>query len=447
MTLFPRSLLGRNALLIVVLIALGQLGGALLVRQMVIRPRVEQAADGVARTVQAMREGLSALPAAERRRFVDRFNQQAAPAPASAASAVGPGTPDRVLLTAMERRFVRAVSARMAGIGAEAVWRFDGDRGLAVRMTVDGAAYWISLPGALPARDSTGAWLAITAGSGLLAVVGALWFQRRLNRPLARVVHAAGALASGQVPPPLPEDGPTEIATVSRSFNHLVGSLQQTERERALMLAGVSHDLRTPLAKLRLGVEIMASASEPAVSASMVRSIEEMDAIVGQFLDFARSEADEVPVPTSLDAMARDVAVSYADHGREVGLDLGDVPAVRLRAAAMRRAMVNLVENAWRHGRAPVRIATGSGPQGPWFEVSDHGDGIDPTEAGRLRQPFRRSTGEARGGPAGAGLGLAIVERVVQAHGGRLELLERAGGGLRARVSFPPTEAGIDPPA
>lgn len=435
MSLLPRSLLGRNALLIVALIVLGQLGSALLVRQMVIRPRVEQAADSVARTVQALREGLAALPVAERQRFVDGFNQRAA-----LAASAGHDKRDAMLLSPMERRFVRAVSDRLADSDTEAVWRFDGGRGLAMRMAIDGTAYWISLPGALPAREFTGAWLAVTAVSALLAVIGALWFQRRLNRPLARVVQAAGVLASGQVPPPLPEGGPTEIATVSRSFNHLVASLQQTERERALMLAGVSHDLRTPLAKLRLGVEIMASASEPAVSASMVRSIEEMDAIVGQFLDFARSEADEPPVPTSLDAMARDVAASNADHGREVGLDLGNVPATPLRAAAMRRAMVNLVENAWRHGRAPVRIATGIGPQGLWFEVSDRGDGIDMADAERLKQPFRRSAGDARGGPAGAGLGLAIVQRVAQAHGGRLDLLPREGGGLRARVSLPPPD-------
>lgn len=434
MTLLPRSLLGRNAVLIVVLIAIGQLGGALLVRQMVIRPRIEHAADGVARTIDAVRAGLSALPAAERERFVERFNQRAA----LSVDGEDSDTRGRVLLTPLERNFVRTVSSRMAAHGAEAVWRFDGRNGLAVRMHIDGTDHWIALPGALPTREFTGAALAVTAGSALLALIGALWFQRRLNRPLARVVQAAGALAGGQVPLPLPEDGPTEIATVSRSFNHLVASLQQAERERALMLAGVSHDLRTPLAKLRLGVEIMASASEPAVSASMVRSIDEMDAIVGQFLDFARSEADETPVSTSLDALARDVAASNADHGRELVLALGDVPALPLRAAAVRRAMVNLVENAWRHGRAPVCITTGRGPQGLWFEVSDHGDGIDPGDAERLKQPFRRSKGEARGGPAGAGLGLAIVQRVAQAHGGSLELQPREGGGLRARVWLSP---------
>ena len=228
MSLLPRSLLGRNALLIVVLIVIGQLGSALLLRQMVIRPRVEQAADSVARTVQAMREGLTALPVAERQRFVDRFNQRSG----SDGGGEGRDMRDRVLLTPMERNFVRAVSARIAGSGTEAVWRFDGNRGLAVRMTIDGTAYWISLPGALPAREFTGAWLAVTAVSALLAVIGALWFQRRLNRPLARVVNAAGVLAGGQVPAPLPERGPTEIATVSRSFNHLVASLQQAERER-----------------------------------------------------------------------------------------------------------------------------------------------------------------------------------------------------------------------
>lgn len=432
MSLLPRSLLGRNALLIVALIVIGQLGSALLLRQMMVRPRVEQAADSVAHTVQAMRDALTALPAAERQRFVEGFNRRTALTAGERHDAR-----DTVLLSPMERRFVRAVSDRLADSGTEAVWRFDGGHGLAVRMAVDGTAYWISLPGALPAREFTGAWLAITAVSALLAVIGALWLQRRLNRPLARVVNAAGVLAGGRVPPPLPEGGPTEIATVSRSFNHLVASLQQTERERALMLAGLSHDLRTPLAKLRLGVEIMASGSEPAVSASMVRSIAEMDAIVGQFLDFARSETEESPVPTSLDAVARDVAASNADHGRQIDLDLGDVPAMPLRAGALRRAMVNLVENAWRHGRAPVRLATGRDPQGLWFEVSDQGDGIDPADAEQLKQPFRRGAGDARGGPAGAGLGLAIVQRVVQAHGGRLELSTGEGGGLRARVRLP----------
>lgn len=437
MKFLPRSLFGRNALLIVLLIVLGQLGGALLLREMVLKPRLDQIAESVARNVSAIRSGLLALPPAQRPAFVEGFNRQALAGRADRArraSEVGEGP--RPMLTPLERGFVRSVSARIASLGVEAVWRREEDGGLALRLTLDGSEHWIVMPGVLPAREFTGALVAVSIGSALLALAGALWFQRRLNRPLVRVVQAAQTLAGGREPLPLPEDGPTEVATVSRSFNQLVSSLRQTERERALMLAGISHDLRTPLTKLRLGVEILRERMEPELVSSMTRSVEEMDAIVGQFLDFARSEGDERPVATSLDDMARSLAAACADHGRPVALQLGGVPALALRPQAMRRAIGNLIENAWRHGRPPVTLSTRVDGKEVIVEVIDRGDGIDPREADELRQAFRRGQAD-RSGVAGAGLGLAIVQRVAQAHGGWLELETPPGAGLHARLRLP----------
>ncbi|RUR66525.1 HAMP domain-containing protein [Variovorax guangxiensis] len=440
MKFLPHSLFGRNALLIVLLIVLGQLGGALLLREMVLKPRLDQIAESVARNVGAIRSGLLALPPAQRPAFVEGFNRQALAGRAdrarraSEAGEVGEGP--RPMLTPLERSFVRSVSARIASLGVEAVWRREEDGGLALRLTLDGSEHWIVMPGVLPAREFTGALVAVSIGSALLALAGALWFQRRLNRPLVRVVQAAQTLAGGREPPPLPEDGPTEVATVSRSFNQLVSSLRQTERERALMLAGISHDLRTPLTKLRLGVEILRERMEPELVSSMTRSVEEMDAIVGQFLDFARSEGDERPVATSLDDMARSLAAACADHGRPVALQLGGVPALALRPQAMRRAIDNLIENAWRHGRPPVTLSTRVDGKEVIVEVIDRGDGIDPREADELRQAFRRGQAD-RSGVAGAGLGLAIVQRVAQAHGGWLELETPPGAGLHARLRLP----------
>ena len=182
---------------------------------------------------------------------------------------------------------------------------------------------------------------------------------------------------------------------MGRSFNQLVKSLDAIERDRALMLAGVSHDLRTPLTKLRLGVEILAGDAEAGIAASLVRSIAEMDAVVGQFLDFARR---------------------------------------RQRCAdGVRRAIVNLVENAVRHGRPPVTLATGS--DGTWAWV-DAGDGIAAADVEALKQPFRRA-GTARSGAPGAGLGLAVVERIARLHGGELQLLPSSPHGLRARLRLP----------
>lgn len=435
MNLLPRSLFGRNALLIVLLIALGQIGGGLLLREMVIKPRLDQIAEGVARNVAAVRAGLQSLAPAQRAAFVEAFNRQALAGRAARAREADDAGP-RVALTLLERGFVRAVSARVAQQGVELVWRREADGGLALRLALEDSEHWVVMPGLLPPREFTGALVAVSIGSALLALAGALWIQRRLNRPLLRVVEAAHALAAGREPAPLPEDGPSEVATVSRSFNQLVGSLRRTERERALMLAGISHDLRTPLTKLRLGVEIVRDRMESELAGSMTRSVEEMDAIVGQFLDFARGEGDEPAVPGSLDEIVQALATAGADHGRTMALELGGVPRLPLRPLAIQRAIGNLIENAWRHGRAPVRLSTRVAGGEAVVEVADHGAGIDPAEAESLKQAFRRGQAD-RGGAAGAGLGLAIVQRIAQAHGGRLELETPPGGGLHARLCLP----------
>jgi two-component system osmolarity sensor histidine kinase EnvZ len=432
MTLFPRSLFGRNVLLIVVLVVVGQLASALLVRQLIVKPRLAQLSVAVARNVGAIRAGLAAMPPAQREAFVAQFNRRAMQGIAED----GEGGGQR--LSRLERRFVHEASRGIAleGQGSEIIWRREAGGSLAVRLRLDGADHWVTLPGVLPAREFTGAWIAASLTSALLALLGALLIHRYLNRPLRRVVASAHTLAGGGSPQPLPEDGPTEIADLSRSFNQMVRSLAQADDERALMLAGVSHDLRTPLTKLRLGIEILRDKADEELMARMTRGVEEMDAIIGQFLDFARSTESEAPVPVSLDALVAEVAAASAGQGMPVALEAGNPPPVPLRPRAMRRVLTNLVENAWRHGLPPVAIATGSLGDSVWIEVTDHGTGIAAAQAEALKQPFRRAE-STRGGPPGAGLGLAIVDRIVRMHGGRFELLPAASGGLCARISLP----------
>ncbi|QLA81973.1 HAMP domain-containing protein [Acidovorax sp. JMULE5] len=455
--LWPRSLLGRNLLLMAVLIVLGQLVAAVLVRQMIFKPRVAQVADGVARNVAALRAGLQALPAAQRVAFVEAFNRQAvlsAPpvAPESAAR--------RALLSPLERQFVQAVSRRLGADDAatqtprptqppQPIWRRDSTGVLSLRVVHEGAegaeSYWLNLPSVFPTREFTGAWLVATLASMLLALLGAWWLQRHINRPLVQVVGAAQQLAHGQSPATLPDDGPEEIATVARSFNQMAQSLAAADHERALMLAGVSHDLRTPLTKLRLGVEIAGPQVDAPLATSMVRSIDEMDGIVGQFLQFARSGEAEAPTAASLNDLAQAVAEAQADHGRALVLELGALPDVPVRPQALRRALDNLVENAWRHGAPPVVLRTGADATQVWLEVQDQGPGITAEEIDRMRQPFARGGGAARAGAPGAGLGLAIAERVARAHGGALELHSAPGQGLRARLVLPLAGPGGEP--
>lgn len=447
MTIFPRSLFGRNVLLIVVLIVVGQLASALLVRQLIMKPRLAQLSVAVARNVSSIRAGLAAMPPAQREAFVAQFNRRAMQGIAADDESDGRG--ERRLLSRLERRFVNEASRGIAleGEGSEIIWRREAGGSLAVRLRLDGADHWVNLPGVLPAREFTGAWVAASLTSALLALLGALLIHRYLNLPLRRVMASAHTLAGGTSPQPLPEDGPTEIADLSRSFNQMVRSLAQADDERTLMLAGVSHDLRTPLTKLRLGIEILrdkagnaerADQGDDELMARMTRGVEEMDAIISQFLDFARSAESEAPAPVALDVLAAEVAAASAGHGMPVALQAGNPPPVPLRPRAMRRVLTNLVENAWRHGLPPVTMTTGVQGDSVWMEVTDHGAGIDAAQAEALKQPFRRAE-STRTGPPGAGLGLAIVDRIVRTHGGKFELLPADGGGLCARITLPRT--------
>lgn len=435
----PRSLFGRNLLLIVGLIALSQLASAVLFRELLQKPRVRLAADSVVRNLEAVHQGLEGLPAAQRSGFVERFNAQAHRAAPAAES-----TPAR--LRPLERTFVQEVSRKLAEQGDEVIWRREASGLLAVRMRLEGDDYWLSLPSMIPAHEFTGAWLLASALTGVIAVAGAWLIQRRINRPLGGLVRAARQLGQGRVPEPLPEDGPSEIATVSHSFNQMVQDLGRAERERAVMLAGLSHDLRTPLTKLRLSAEILADPAEPALAAGMVRHIETIDNLLEQFLAFSRLSASdpawsEPAVSADLNALVREAVLSVAQEADALSFDLQARGSAAMRVQALRRLVVNLVVNAQRHGRPPIEVATGGAAGNWWLEVRDRGPGVSPSDAENLKQPFQR--GDAARSQPGSGLGLAIVDRIAAAHGARFELLTRAGGGLAARVAVQPS---IQPP-
>lgn len=433
MSWLPRSLFGRNLLLIAGLIALSQLSSALLFRELIQKPRVRLTADSVVRNLEALHQGLAGLPLTQRRDFVERFNQQARRAPPDARGGAAHLRP-------LERAFVQEVSRQLAEHGDTVIWRREASGLLAVRLGVDGEDYWLSLPSLIPAHEFTGAWLVASLAAALLAGWGAWLIQRRINRPLGELVRAAQQLGQGQVPARLAEDGPSEIATVSHSFNQMVQDLNHAERERALMLAGLSHDLRTPLTKLRLSAEILADPAEPEIAAGMVRHIEAIDDLLEQFLTFSRlSAADagwsEPPVLADLNAVVRDAAQSVepaTDALAPMRYELAATGRAPLRVPSLRRLVVNLVVNAQRHGQPPIEVATGGTDAHWWLEVRDRGPGVAPAEVDQLKQPFQR--GDAARSQPGSGLGLAIVERIAHAHGARFDLLPRTGGGLIARV-------------
>ena len=310
---------------------------------------------------------------------------------------------------------------------------------------IDGDKYWLMLERERIAGLTGVQWLGWATVVGALSLLGAALISGLVNLPLARLTAAARAIAQGQRPTPLPEKGSQEIIEANRSFNQMVDDLQQLEKDRAIILAGISHDLRTPLARMQLEVE-MANLSQEARE-GIQSDIAQMDAIIGQFLDFARPTEAATFVPVDLSDLLEDCAHA-AGRLPDVRTATAIEPGIHVPANAtdLRRVFNNVIENARRYGKTPgaevteIDIAcqvkmTGHGRRAV-VEIGDHGVGVPDDQIQLLLRPFTRLD-TARGQANGAGLGLAIVERVITRHNAELQVRNREGGGLVLQFSFP----------
>ena len=242
-------------------------------------------------------------------------------------------------------------------------------------------------------------------------------------------------IARGRTPAPLPDHGLDEFSSVAQAFNQMSTSLARMDSDRALILAGISHDLRTPLTRLRMGIEM--SGSDEASRDAMVADVEEIDRTIGQFLDFARADDGEAFAVTDLSGMLNDIISHYGRLGYELLGDLQTDISANIRPKALRRAVCNLIDNAIRYApEPPISLSLKQTGRRIEIDVADRGPGIPAEELERIKLPFTRLN-EARSNTAGAGLGLAIVDRIIRAHAGAFDLLPREGGGLRAQLSLP----------
>lgn len=310
-----------------------------------------------------------------------------------------------------------------------------GEQALFLRTQIEGDDYWIALPLERLGRPRSLQWIGWGALAAAVALLAAAAFVSRLTRPLRNLARAARQIGAGEHPPPLPEDGPDELATVAQAFNQMDADLSRLDQDRALILAGVSHDLRTPLTRLRMGIEM--SVEDEESRNAMSADVEEMDRTIGQFLDFARSDGGEAMQEVELHAILTDLAAQYQRRQFQISAELSPVPPLTGQPQALRRLAANLIDNALRYAPGQA-VDVGLGLEGKdiVLTVADRGPGIPPDQVERLKRPFTRLD-DARSNTGGAGLGLAIVERILRQHRGSLALLPREGGGLLARVTIP----------
>ena len=298
----------------------------------------------------------------------------------------------------------------------------------------DNAEFWVMLPSERVMHPHALEWMWWGAAALCLAMLGAYMIVSRLNRPLKAMAAAARTVGRGEMPPRLSESGPTELADLAHAFNQMSHDLQQLDADRALILAGVSHDLRTPLARLRLGVEMCGA--DPADVDAMVSDIEDMDRIIGQFLEFSRVDGGETLAPLDLAALADELSALYARRGFPLTVRSSGTSLVTARPQALRRAITNLIENTINYTGAAPQLETGSTGGRPFIRVLDRGPGIPASETERVKRPFTRLE-SARTNTKGSGLGLAIVDRIVRGQHGEFRLGPREGGGLDASILLP----------
>ncbi len=272
---------------------------------------------------------------------------------------------------------------------------------------------------------------------GILSVIGSWVFIRRLNKPLRQLQNAAELVGKGDFPEPLKEQGTIEIEEVIRAFNHMSTGIQEFDKDRALLMAGVSHDLRTPLTRIRLATEMM-SATEDYLKDGIVADIDDMNAIIDQFMDYIRHHRQEDLELDDLNTVINEVVMAESNQPRTITSTLDEkLPLIPLRTVAIKRVISNLLGNALRYSDSDIEVKCGYNKKRKrvYCSVLDRGPGIPSKDVERLFQPFTQ--GDIARGGEGSGLGLAIIKRIVDMHHGDVELVNREGGGLAATIYLP----------
>jgi len=421
------TLFWRSFLLIALLIVTAVLGSFQIYRMYEREPRSRELAQQTVSTINLTRAALvNADPFLRRELLIDLNESEGLRLFPATASEKLEALPDDPLLEKVVERVREALGEKT---------RFASERdaleGFWVSFMIDEDEYWAMLPWERFEPAFGPQWLGWGTALLAIALAGAFLIASMIARPLAALTRASGRLGRGQAHEPLAEKGPRELRGVAAAFNRMASDLGRIERERAMVLAGISHDLRTPLSRLRLALEMQAQASDREAMAS---DIDEIDAVIGQFLDFARG-ADEEKEENELNELLDELAGHYRRIHRQVSFRPGPVPPFRFARMAVRRAVANLIDNALRYAGEPVEVETTMQGQRVTIEVRDRGPGIPSGEIERVKRPFTRLE-QARSGAGGAGLGLAIVERIARSHHGGLELAPRDGGGLIARLTL-----------
>ncbi|WP_300179562.1 ATP-binding protein [Rhodoferax sp.] len=343
--------------------------------------------------------------------------------------------------TASSSPLARPVTQALSEALSESVSAIDAMQpGVELRLLLqlqDGSQLAVDL---LEPRLRLSPWLLASLTGQLILIAAGCWLAvRQATRPLSELAAAARSLKPGEATPALPLTGPREVVDAAQAFNIMRQRIDEHLAERSEMLGAISHDLQTPITRMRLRADLM---QDEVMRAKLHADLEQMQHLVEQGLAYARSAqaGQELEVSTDLLALLQSTVADYQDAGQPVQW-LGDSQAVvRTRPKALRRVISNLIDNSIKFaGAAEVRLVRENGQ--PAIQVLDRGPGIPADEDAKVRQPFYRIEISRSPSTGGSGLGLAIVQRLAPLCHAQLRLLPRDGGGLCAEIRFQSMDA------
>lgn len=306
--------------------------------------------------------------------------------------------------------------------------------------------YWADLPvagktvrvGFPSSRVDVQPWLAmllIFSVGTLVTLVTSAWLAHWLIAPLSRLAAATQRIGQGRRPEPLAETGPTELATLAREFNRMGEQVEELLANRTTLLAGISHDLRTPLARIRLALGMLSENPAPDLFERVLRDVDGMNELIARCLEVSRDFAEQDSVELDLCELLADVAAEHAHTGVELRGHKGPDCRLRVRPLALRRIVSNLIDNAVRYGAGhPVDIEYRVTDNLVEICILDRGEGIPDQEREAVFRPFYRLEPSRNSSTGGSGLGLAIVRQIATANGWTVDLRSREGGGTAACV-------------
>lgn len=310
--------------------------------------------------------------------------------------------------------------------------------GLLIKLPLPDGIYWAEFANRNPKNFNMFhpkflIWIGVLIAIALLSALFIAW---RINKPLHRLFQAAQAIGQRQLPPHVEERGPREIQVLNRAFNDMAKDLQQLDNDRHLMLAGISHDLRSPLARMRLAIELLSEQVDQDLRRRLIQDLHNIDNIINQFMHYVQGAEADILQTTDINQVVTEALAVFATSHITIETHLLVLPKVLADPTAIKRVVLNLIDNAIKYAGVGLELQTSCNGSMVCVCMLDRGPGIAEADIHRMRQPFSRLD-ESRLEISGSGLGLAIIERIAKIHHGHFRIINRTGGGLEVRFEIP----------